>query len=63
MTRLVYDKSIWMLKCEKCNGRMCLPGIAPDIKMLIQEGWKYCPHCGEQIDYSKTQKVIRRAVK
>jgi hypothetical protein len=63
MTRLVYDESTWLWKCEKCNGRMSLPGIGPSIKMLIQEGWKYCPHCGEKINYSKTQNVIHKAVK
>ena len=63
MTRLIYDDSLWMWKCENCNGKMCLPGIAPSVKMLVQEEWKYCPHCGEQIDYDKTQTVIHKAVK
>lgn len=63
MTRLVFDDFLWFWKCEKCNGRMTLPGIAPDVKMLIMEGWKYCPHCGEQIDYDKTQTVIHKVVK
>lgn len=63
MTRLIYDESLWMWKCENCNGGMCLPGIVPSVKMLIQNEWNYCPHCGEQIDYDKTQTVIHKAVK
>lgn len=63
MTRLVYDESLWMWKCENCNGKMALPGIAPSVKMLIQSEWNYCPHCGEKIDYSKTQNTIHKAVK
>ena len=63
MTRLIYDESLWMWKCENCNVRMCLPGIAPNVKMLVQNEWNYCPHCGEQIDYDKMQTVIHKAVK
>lgn len=55
MTSLVYDDSLWMWKCENCNGKMSLPGIAPSVKMLVQSEWNYCPHCGEQIDYDKMQ--------
>ena len=62
MTRLVYDESLWVWKCENCNGDMCLPSIAPSVKMLVQNKWNYCPHCGEQIDYGKTQTVIYEAV-
>ena len=42
---------------------MVLPGIAPSVKMLIQSEWNYCPHCGEKIDFDKTQNTIHKAVK
>ncbi len=57
-TRLIFDRHLLCWMCEKCNGKMVLPGIAPDVKMLIQHEWKFCPHCGEQIDYTRTQNVI-----
>lgn len=64
MTRLIYDDLLyWILKCENCNGKIYLPGIVPSVKMLIQCEWNYCPHCGEKIDYDKTQTVIHKAVK
>ena len=63
MIKLIYDNSLWMWRCEKCNGKMCLPGIVPSVKMLVQNEWNYCPHCGERIDYDNTQTVIHMVEK
>lgn len=52
MTELYLDK-YYTLHCKKCDGGILLPGIVPNIPMLKEQGWKFCPHCGEEIEYPK----------
>ena len=53
MTELYFD--YWMWRCKNCKQPIVLPGIAPSIKTLQDFEWKFCPGCGEMIDYQKTQ--------
>lgn len=50
--RLLFIDYEW--QCEFCMKPMSLPGIAPDLKMLIERKWMYCPYCGRKIDYENT---------
>ena len=52
MTNIYLDR-YYVYRCKKCNQKMSLPGIAPDIKMLKEHGWRYCPGCGEEIEELK----------
>lgn len=56
MTKLTFDWERVAWVCDKCWKSMTLPGIAPDLQMLIDHDWKYCPHCGEKIDYKASKK-------
>lgn len=51
-TRLIFLDYQW--QCEFCMKPMSLPGIAPDLKTLIERKWRYCPYCGRVIDYQHT---------
>ena len=59
MTRLIYDDTTYVWRCDDCKGPMRLPGIAPDISTLYCKGWKHCPYCGEKIDYSTSFRIER----
>ena len=49
MVKLIFDG--WSWRCENCKSMMALPGIGPDLQMLKDKGWKYCPVCGKKIDF------------
>ena len=53
MVKLIFDD--WMWRCENCHKPMSLPGIVPDLKTLIERGWKYCPYCGKKIDFKESR--------
>lgn len=50
MTRIIRES--WFCRCEKCDKMFYLPGVVPDESMLKRTDWKYCPYCGEQIEYT-----------
>ena len=43
--------------CGNCHASFSLLGILPDIATLKGQGWKYCPKCGEPIEYELTRVV------
>lgn len=43
--------------CGSCHFPFVLPGIVPSIATLKELGWKYCPKCGEPIEYELTRVV------
>ena len=53
MTEIYFDKKTFLWRCSACGGGLNLPGIGPYVKMLKEQGWKFCPHCGEEIEYPK----------
>ena len=53
MVKLIFDE--WSWKCENCKSMMALPGIIPSLEMLKEKGWKYCPICGEKIDFNASE--------
>lgn len=53
MAKLIEDA--WVFRCGKCNHMMSLPGIIPGIEMLKKQELKYCPCCGEEIEYPKEE--------
>lgn len=46
--------------CGNCHASFSLLGILPDIATLKEQGWKYCPKCGEPIEYELTRVVEGR---
>ena len=57
MVKLIFDD--WSWRCENCKSMMALPGIVPDLQMLKDKGWKYCPVCGKKIDFKATEAINR----
>ena len=51
MPKPIFDK--WRYKCGNCDHMLYLDGVVPNIIMMKKSGWKYCPFCGEIIDYPK----------
>ena len=49
MAKIIYDR--WCYRCGKCNEIFMFPGIAPDADTLRKYGWRFCPKCGEPIEY------------
>ena len=54
MVKLYFDD--WQWRCANCKKPMSLPGIIPNIEMLEERGWKYCPYCGKEIDLNASKK-------
>lgn len=50
MAIIVKDK--YCCKCGSCEKMLFLPGVVPDEKTLMDIRWKYCPYCGEEIEYT-----------
>ena len=53
MVKLIFDD--WSWRCENCKSMMSLPGIVTSLEMLKARGWKYCPVCGERIDFEASE--------
>lgn len=55
MTKIVFSRRTFLTECESCRNPIFLPGIVPSVQMLKELGWKYCPFCGEEIEYEEKE--------